>query len=165
MADAYIGLGSNLGDKRGNLLGAIDKLREAVTFEHVSSLYATEPVGFKQQDWFLNAVAKIQCGQSPRDLLTALLSVEEALGRVRTTRNAPRTIDLDVLLYGDLVLSQDGLVIPHPRMAERAFVLTPLAEIAPDLVHPLLRQTMRELKEQIPAPEEVRLLETDWFEA
>ena len=163
MADAYLGLGSNLGDKQAYLRQALDKLRAACTVKKVSSLYVTEPVGNKEQNWFLNAAAHIGCEQPPRELLSLLLAIERDLGRVRSAKNAPRTIDIDLLVYGDLVVESEGLVVPHPRLHERRFVLAPLAEIAPDLMHPLLGRSIRELAETLKSGERVERLVGAWF--
>jgi 2-amino-4-hydroxy-6-hydroxymethyldihydropteridine diphosphokinase len=153
MADVYIGLGSNLGDKVANLREALRLLAathgSAVTLLAVSSLYRTEPVGNLEQDWFLNAAAKIKTKLSPRGLLNRLLAIERELGRVRTVRNGPRIIDLDILLWDHRIVKEDDLVIPHPRMHERLFVLDPLAELAPDLRHPILRQTVAECRAEL----------------
>jgi 2-amino-4-hydroxy-6-hydroxymethyldihydropteridine diphosphokinase len=143
MADVYLGLGSNLGDKRANLRAALRLLAEHAHLIQVSSLYRTVPVGYLDQDWFLNAVARFQTELAPREFLRALLEVEVALGRVRTFPNAPRAIDLDILLWDDLVLDAEELKVPHPRMHERAFVLVPLAEIAPQAHHPVLGRDAR----------------------
>ncbi len=142
---AYIGLGSNVGDSRALLAQAIGMLAEAVRVTKVSSLYHTEPVGFREQEDFINAVAEIETDRSPDGLLELCRTIENQLGRRRTVRWGPRTIDLDILLYGDLAVNAPALVIPHPRMAERKFVLAPLAEIAPGAVHPLLKRTAADL--------------------
>lgn len=145
MVTAYIGLGSNVGDSRDLLRKALEMLATGVRIVKVSSLYYTEPVGYREQDDFLNAVAEIETDRSPDGLLALCRSVEDRLGRTRTLRWGPRTVDLDILLYGDASMDTPELAIPHPRMAERKFVLAPLAEIAPDAVHPVLRQTASEL--------------------
>ncbi|MCI0376263.1 MAG: 2-amino-4-hydroxy-6-hydroxymethyldihydropteridine diphosphokinase [Gemmataceae bacterium] len=149
---AYIALGSNLGDRRENLIQALGFLRAhpEMDVECVSSFYETEPVGGPPgQDKYLNAAAQVQTTLTPMDLLRALLKVEEQLGRVRSEPQAPRTLDLDFLLYDQEVLNlQRGgisLIVPHPRMENRLFVLEPLAEIAPHAVHPVRKQTIAEL--------------------
>jgi 2-amino-4-hydroxy-6-hydroxymethyldihydropteridine diphosphokinase len=153
MADFYLGLGSNLGDKVANLREALRLLvatrGSEVTLLAVSSLYRTEPVGNLEQDWFLNAAAKIKTKLSPRGLLNRLLAIERELGRVRTVPNGPRIIDLDILLWDRRIVKEDDLVIPHPRMHKRLFVLDPLAELAPDLRHPILRQTVAECRAEL----------------
>lgn len=135
MAEAYLAIGSNLGDKRENMRTAVLMLEESRACRIVaySSLYATKPVGIEDQPDFLNAVVGVDTALSPRELLKLCLEIEERMGRKRTIRWGPRVIDIDVLTYDDLDLSEDDLAIPHPRMLERAFVLVPLAEIAPDL--------------------------------
>ncbi len=134
----FIGLGSNLGHKEEYIKRALVLLSQVrgVRLERVASLYRTEPLGFKHQDWFLNTVAAFKTVLSPRRLLCVLLSIEKRLGRVRTVRFGPRTIDLDLLLYGTRQIDEPGLVVPHPRLTERAFVLVPLAELEPSLILP-----------------------------
>ena len=149
MALAYVALGSNLGDRAGNLHAAIERLGALGTVEAVSPFVDTAPVGYTDQPRFLNAAVRLRTELAPRDLLDSLLAVEAALGRVRTIRWGPRTIDLDLLLYDDRVVDEPGLMVPHPRLHERRFVLEPLAAIAPDLVHPILQKTMRELLQEI----------------
>jgi 2-amino-4-hydroxy-6-hydroxymethyldihydropteridine diphosphokinase len=147
----FIGLGANVGDREANLLAARRRL-EARGFRvtATSSLYETEPVDAPAQDWFLNAVAGGETALSPEALLQACLDTERELGRVRDVPRGPRTIDLDVLLYADEVRSGPGLVVPHPRMHERRFVLVPLAEIAPGAVHPVLGLTAAEMLRRCP---------------
>jgi 2-amino-4-hydroxy-6-hydroxymethyldihydropteridine diphosphokinase len=135
VARAFIGLGSNLGDREAALRGALELLGEDVVA--VSSFRETEPVGYLDQPAFLNAAAALETGLEPRALLERLLGVERELGRTREgPRHGPRTIDLDLLVYDDRVIDEPGLVVPHPRLAERRFVLEPLAELDPDLVVP-----------------------------
>jgi 2-amino-4-hydroxy-6-hydroxymethyldihydropteridine diphosphokinase len=136
---AYIGLGSNLGDREATLRAAIARLNASreISVLEVSSFRETEPVGFTDQPRFVNAVAAVETELEPRRLLEALLAIERAMGRTRDgPRFGPRTIDLDLLLYGDAVLDEPGLRVPHPRMHERTFVLEPLSELDPGLVVP-----------------------------
>lgn len=133
---AYIGLGGNLGDRRANLDRALALLNASpgVRVRRVASVYETAPVGFTAQPRFLNTVAEVETDLAPADLLAVMQRIEAELGRVRTIRWGPRTIDLDLLLYDDLTLDDPALTIPHPRLAERAFVLVPLAELLPGYV-------------------------------
>ncbi len=144
---AYIGLGTNLGDKRKNLDDAVRLLSEArgIDAVRVSSYYETEPVGYVEQEPFLNAAARIETTLSPNELLDVCHEIENQLGRVRTVRWGPRTIDLDILLFGDSIIDMPELEIPHPLMHERAFVLEPLCELDPDVLHPVLKKTTKEL--------------------
>lgn len=151
---AYIALGSNLGDRRGFLDQALTALRARPGIEviRVSSYHETAPVGGPPgQGPYLNAAAELRTTLEPKDLLHALLDVEQSLGRERHERFGPRTIDLDLLLYGDLICQEPDLIVPHPRMHERRFVLEPLAEIAPLAVHPVQQQTIRELRACVPS--------------
>jgi 2-amino-4-hydroxy-6-hydroxymethyldihydropteridine diphosphokinase len=139
MALVHIGLGANLGDRERIVQAALDRLdsEDGIEVVRVSSLRETDPVGYTDQPRFLNGVAELETDLAPRELLERLLAVERDLGRVREgPRYGPRTIDLDLLLYGDAVVDEPGLRIPHPRMTERRFVLEPLAELEPDLVIP-----------------------------
>ena len=135
---AYLGVGTNLGDRMGNIRGALRKLADLPTMEvtHVSSVYETAPVGITDQPDFLNLVAAVRTSLTPPALLGALLNIENQMGRVRTERWGPRVIDLDLLLYGSERVSLPELTVPHPRLHERAFVVIPLAEIAPNLALP-----------------------------
>ncbi len=141
----YLALGSNLGDRRGHLSAAIQQLREIMELSAVSSVYETEPVGYLEQPRFLNMVCSGKTQLSVQELLKYAKGIEATLGRQTTVRNGPRPIDIDIILFDDLRLREDNLTIPHPRMAERAFVLVPLAEIAPDLIDPVSGQTVKEL--------------------
>lgn len=144
MGTAYVGLGSNLGDREAHVRAAIEALGglpdTAVT--RVSSLYETEPVGGVDQPWFLNAVAQLDTELEPRQLLWNLLRIERALGRVRVQRHGPRSIDLDLLLVGERVVDDPDLKLPHPELLHRAFVLIPLVELDPLLVHPVTGDTV-----------------------
>lgn len=144
MPAVYLGLGTNLGDRESNLREALRRLAEHVRIEAVSSVYESEPVGFRAQPDFLNLVVRVGTEEEPRALLRMVQEIERAMGRQRSFRNAPRVIDIDILLYDDLNLELPELTIPHPRMLERAFVLKPLAELAPKLVHPRTGRTIRE---------------------
>jgi 2-amino-4-hydroxy-6-hydroxymethyldihydropteridine diphosphokinase len=145
MTRAYLGLGANLGDRRANLRSAVEALRAHGDLVAISSLYETAPVGYLDQPAFLNAVVALETQASPEDLLEAALRIERGLGRERSFRNAPRPLDIDLLFYSDLVQDDAALTLPHPRLRERAFVLVPLAEIAPALRHPSLDLTIVEL--------------------
>jgi 2-amino-4-hydroxy-6-hydroxymethyldihydropteridine diphosphokinase len=138
MATAYVGIGSNLGERLAAIRDALALLAAdpELEVEAVSTIRETDPVGVVDQPLFLNAAVRLTTGLAPRLLLERLLAVEQQLGRVRTERYGPRTIDLDLLLYGDAVVEEPGLQVPHPRMTERAFVLEPLAELDPELVIP-----------------------------
>lgn len=134
---AYIGIGSNLGDRAANCRRAAAGIQDSrLLVTKISRLYLTEPVGVTGQPWFANQVAEVRTTLTPRELLERLLSVEHKMGRVRNERWGPRVIDLDLLLYGDQVICEPDLVVPHPRLMERAFVLIPLAEIAPKIKLP-----------------------------
>jgi 2-amino-4-hydroxy-6-hydroxymethyldihydropteridine diphosphokinase len=156
MTPVFIGLGSNLGDREATLTAGLAALVErGFVLEERSALYLTEPVDAPPQEWFLNAVARGKTALLPERLLAACLEVERAAGRVREGRNGPRTLDLDILIYGDVVRDDPALTLPHPRLHERRFVLVPLAELAPDLVHPRLRRTVRELLAACPDTSQV----------
>lgn len=149
---AFVGLGANLGDRESFCRRAVRMVNEAdgCRVASVSSLYRTEPVGVRGHDWYLNAAIKVYTTLSPYGLLEKLLAVETSLGRVRTGILDPRVIDLDLLLFDKKVISESGLVLPHPRMHLRRFVMVPMAEIAPGLVHPVLGATLEDLIETCP---------------
>ena len=142
----YLGLGSNMGDRQDNLKKALGLLSERLRLGKVSSIYDTEPVGNPNQPRFLNMACQVYTTLAPVGLLALVKGIEKRLSRVPGKPNTPRPIDIDILFYGDQVIETPELVIPHPRLAERAFVLTPLAEIAPDLVHPVNGKTIKELQ-------------------
>jgi 2-amino-4-hydroxy-6-hydroxymethyldihydropteridine diphosphokinase len=150
MTMAYIGLGSNLGDRMVTLRTAVLRLEPLGRIAGISSLYETEPIGYLEQPPFLNAVVALDTELAPGELLSALLRIERDLGRKRSFPNAPRTLDLDLLLVDELVLDNPELTLPHPRLHERAFVLVPLAELAPEMVHPGSGQAVRELVRALP---------------
>jgi 2-amino-4-hydroxy-6-hydroxymethyldihydropteridine diphosphokinase len=156
---AYLSLGSNLGDREHHLRNAIERLEQLGRVLAVSSLYETEPVEFTEQAWFLNCAAALDTTKSPKELMAALLALEQESGRQRTQKKGPRTIDIDILLFSETVLDTPGLTIPHPAMHERRFVLEPLAEIAPEARHPVLKKTIKELLKELPAGQTVRKIE------
>ncbi len=146
MKRAFLSLGSNRGERRKLLAKALDNLGEAgVQVLRVSSCYKTEPVDFQPQSWFVNCVAEVQTDLMPLRLLRVCKSVERALGRRLGVSRGPRPLDIDILLYEDVVIRSRELTVPHPRMAERRFVLVPLCELAPSLRHPLTQRSIREM--------------------
>lgn len=150
MNEVFIGLGSNIGDRKQNIERAIKLLEKRMRLLKVSSLYETEPMYMQEQPMFLNCVAKFETDLTPQSLLKFLQSIEEKLGRQRTTKYGPRTIDLDILFYDDQVLDLPGsLRIPHPMIPERKFVLIPLEEVDPAFVHPIYHKTVNDLLIQI----------------
>ncbi len=155
MIPVYLGLGSNLGDREANLKKAIELLSHRLRVGVVSSIYETEPVGVPEQPKFLNQVVQVFTRLAAKDLLVLGKGFESMMGRALNTSTAPRTIDIDILFYGNEVIKADDLIIPHPRLTERTFVLVPLADIAPDLVHPENGRTVRQMLESVNGKEGV----------
>ena len=151
----YLSLGSNLGDRSLHLHQAIDKLGELGKVTAVSSFYDTEPVELTSQPWFLNCVAKLDTEKMPRQLMAAILGIEQEMGRQRKQLKGPRTIDIDILLFGSSIIDIPSMTVPHPKLHQRRFVLEPLAEIAPEVRHPVLKRTAREMRDALPAGQTV----------
>ena len=164
MSTAYLCAGSNIGDRVSYLQQANNLLKdvENTTVLASSSIYETEPVGYKDQEWFANAVLKIETNLSPQALLNECMRIEKQLGRNRASekRWGPRTIDLDILFYDDKIISEESLQIPHPRMHKRAYALVPLLELDPDFIHPVIKKSVFEIHNGLKDPEEVYLYGT-----
>lgn len=156
MQIAYLSLGSNVGDRIAQLRSARARLSTLGRVVAVSSLYETEPVEFTAQPWFLNCVLALGTEQTGRQLMSTILEIETQMGRKRVQNKGPRSIDIDILLFGDEVIDSPELNVPHPAMHKRRFVLEPLAEVAPEIRHPLLKKTIRELLADLPAGQLVR---------
>jgi len=159
LATAYLSLGSNSDDRLEFLQGAIRKIEEShrISIKKVSSVYETQPVGYINQAWFLNLVLEVQTSLDPLPLLEHLLAIENQMGRKREAKWGPRNIDVDLLLYDNQLVHSDRLIIPHPQMHKRRFVLIPLAQIAPQLLHPLLKKSAPQLLEACEDKSMVRL--------
>ena len=157
MKNIYLSLGSNIGDRAQNLALAMDAFALlGVRVVKQSSVYETEPVELREQDWFLNCVVEVETNLRPQELMQVLLNIERSMGRERTVPKGPRIIDVDILMFGSESVHESHLEIPHPRMADRRFVLVPLTEIAPETVHPVMRKTIQQLLEDTPDHSEVR---------
>ena len=155
----YLLLGSNVGNREQRLRVAIARLEAAGHVVSVSSFYETEPVDITDQAWFLNCAVALETSEPPAQLMARLLGIEREMGRERTRKKGPRTIDIDILLYADSIILSPELTVPHPAMHQRRFVLEPLAEIAPEVKHPVLGKTARELLTALPAGQAVRRMQ------
>ena len=157
----YLSLGSNLGDREANLRAALAQLAALGQVTAVSAYYETEPLDYLAQPWFLNCAVAMTTELMPRQFLALLQKIEHHMGRKRTVAKGPRVIDLDILLFGSCVVDTPQLTIPHSAMHQRRFVLEPLAEIAPDVRHPVFKRTIRELRDALPHGQQVRRVETN----
>jgi 2-amino-4-hydroxy-6-hydroxymethyldihydropteridine diphosphokinase len=146
----YLSLGSNVGEREENLRAAIARLGGMGELVAVSAFYETEPMEFREQPWFLNCAVALKTALMPRQFLSRILKIEQEMGRRRTRQKGPRTIDIDLLLFGNSVVHTPQLDVPHPALHQRRFVLEPLAEIAPEARHPGLKRTVRELRDALP---------------
>ena len=157
LATAYLCLGSNLEDRERNLTLALSLISQRVKLQKTSSIYETKPVGYREQPLFLNLVCQIKTNMNPEELLQLAKDIEREMGRIPgKQRNSPRLIDIDILFYNDRIIASKKLTVPHPRLPERAFVLIPLAEIAPRLIHPELDKSIAELTANVAGHDGVR---------
>jgi 2-amino-4-hydroxy-6-hydroxymethyldihydropteridine diphosphokinase len=152
----YLSLGSNLGNPEMELKRALESLTSLGTVSKVSSFYKTEPIEITAQPWFVNCAVELKTDKMPRQLIQAILKLEQSMGRKRTQGKGPRNIDIDILLFGNSVVDTKELTVPHPAMHQRRFVLEPLAEIAPGVRHPVLKRTVRELRDELPVGQVVQ---------
>ena len=157
----YLSLGSNVGDREAQLREAQTRLGAVGRVVAVSSFYETEPVEFTRQPWFLNCALALETRKTPQQLIAAILRIEEGMGRRRVQKKGPRAIDIDILLFDDVILDPPELTIPHPALHQRRFVLEPLAEIAPEVLHPALKKTIGELSDALPPGQVVRKLKPE----
>jgi 2-amino-4-hydroxy-6-hydroxymethyldihydropteridine diphosphokinase len=155
----YLSLGSNVGDREAQLRDAQARLGAAGRVVAASSFYETEPVESTEQPWFLNFALALETSNTPQQLMTAILRIEEEMGRRRVQKKGPRPIDIDILLFDDIIMDSTNLTIPHPALHQRRFVLEPMAEIASEVLHPGLKKTIRELRDALPPGQVVRKLE------
>jgi 2-amino-4-hydroxy-6-hydroxymethyldihydropteridine diphosphokinase len=152
----YLSLGSNMGDCEMHFHEAVARLQKEGRVVSVSPFYETEPVEFTDQAWFLNCALALETTRTPQQVMSAILTIEQEMGRQRIQKKGPRIIDIDILLFSDKIIDSPDLTVPHPAMQNRRFVLEPLAEIAPEARHPVLKKTMRELLDALPAGQTVR---------
>jgi 2-amino-4-hydroxy-6-hydroxymethyldihydropteridine diphosphokinase len=155
MPVVYLGLGSNIGDKQGNIASALCLISKICEVKKKSRMYLTEPVGNIEQDWFLNCIVEIETEIEPKQLLSSFKSIERKLGRAKNVKNGPRIIDIDILFYGNNIVNTKNLVIPHPLLHERLFVLQPMIDLNPDFIHPVLKKSIQELYKIYPGKEKV----------